>query len=155
MFFGNFDNLTHCFNSIAFDNYCSKSYHRFLLSFECNQANERTSLFYMAMIKHRVFLKIQKTLAQNYKIVNIYYGVFEIKYFSIVFNVAHLKLTNERNTSKKKKKKKITSCRPSQHVLAKWKIFYPLLSFTALNIITQIFSIFLEIFNPLLKYVIK
>ena len=60
----------------------------------------------MAMIKHRVFLKIQKTLAQNYKIVNIYYGVFEIKYFSIVFNVAHLKLTNERNTSKKKKKKK-------------------------------------------------
>ena len=43
----------------------------------------------MAMIKHRVFLKIQKTLAQNYKIVNIYYGVFEIKYFSIVFNVAH------------------------------------------------------------------
>ena len=108
----------------------------------------------MAMIKHRVFLKIQKTLAQNYKIVNIYYGVFEIKYFSIVFNVAHLKLINERNTSKKKKKK-ITSCRPSQHVLAKWKIFYPLLSFTALNIITQIFSIFLEIFNPLLKYVIK
>ena len=107
MFFGNFDNLTLCFNSIAFDNYCSKSYHRFPLSLECNQANERTSLFYMAMIKHRVFLKIQKTLAQNYKIVNIYYGVFEIKYFSIVFNVAHLKLTNERNTSKKKNKKKI------------------------------------------------
>ena len=59
----------------------------------------------MAMIKHRVFLKIQKTLAQNYQIVNIYYGVFEMKHFSIVFHVAHLKLANERNTSKRKKKK--------------------------------------------------
>ena len=108
----------------------------------------------MAMIKHRVFLKIQKTLAQNYQIVNIYYGVFEMKHFSIVFHVAHLKLANERNTSKRKKKK-ITCCRPSQHVLAKWKIFYPLLSFTALNMITQILLIFLKIFNPLLKYVIK
>ena len=108
------------------------------------------AFFNMAMIKHRVFLKIQKTLAQNYQIVNIYYGVFEIKHFSIVFHVAHLKLANERNTSKKKKKKKkkITSCRPSQHVLAKRKIFYPLLPFTALNIITQIFSIFLKLFNP-------
>ena len=52
------------------------------------------AFFNMAMIKHRVFLKIQKTLAQNYQIVNIYYGVFEIKHFSIVLHVAHLKLAN-------------------------------------------------------------
>ena len=68
----------------------------------------------MAMIKHRVFLKIQKTLAQNYKIVNIYYGVFEIKYFSIVFNVANLKLNNERNKSKKKKKNHKLSSKPTR-----------------------------------------